>query len=132
MKKVYLFASLVILTGAIACNNSSSEKATGGAESTPKDSKPAPPSNEPEGLTLMSKSDCGTCHTADTKIVGPAYKEIAAKYPNTPENIKLLSGKVMAGGSGVWGTTPMGGHPGLAQADADKMVGYILSLADKK
>ena len=101
----------------------------GGADkSANNDSSASLPSNEPAGAAIMAKNDCNTCHTADTKIVGPSFKEIAAKYPNTPENVALLTGKVIAGGSGVWGTTPMAGHPGLSKGDAEQMVKYILSM----
>lgn len=82
----------------------------------------------PEGQELMTKSDCYTCHTADTKIVGPALKDIAAKYPNTPENVKMLAEKVVKGGAGVWGTTPMAPHSTLSAADAEKMTAYILTV----
>ena len=127
MKKVYLFIAVGLSICTIACNNSSTEKTTT-TTTTETTTAPAAPSNEPPGSALISKSDCGTCHTADTKIVGPAYKEIAAKYPNTPENVAKLVTKVMGGGSGVWGTTPMAAHPALSKTDAEVMVSYILSM----
>ena len=129
LKKVYSIIALGLIActiGTISCKNSGTEK-TGTATETA-NTTTTPPSNEPPGAALISKSDCGTCHTADTKIVGPAYKEIAAKYPNTPENVSMLVNKVMGGGSGVWGTTPMAAHPALSKADAEVMVSYILSM----
>jgi cytochrome c len=81
-----------------------------------------------EGKQLLSKNDCLTCHKLDIKVVGPAYIDVAKKYPASEANYDLLSKKVIAGGSGVWGTAPMAPHPALAPADAKKMIEYILSL----
>lgn len=81
-----------------------------------------------EGKQLIAKSDCMACHKLDVKIVGPAYKEIAKKYAATPSNYTLLAGKIIKGGGGVWGQISMTAHPALTEAEARKMVKYILSL----
>ncbi|MGZ3754100.1 MAG: c-type cytochrome [Mucilaginibacter sp.] len=81
-----------------------------------------------EGKALLSKSDCLTCHKLDMKLVGPAYIDVAKKYPASPANYDILSKKVIAGGSGNWGAVAMAPHATLAPADAMKMVEYILSL----
>ncbi|HVW97267.1 MAG TPA: c-type cytochrome [Mucilaginibacter sp.] len=80
------------------------------------------------GAKLMAGSDCNTCHKADVKVVGPALKDIAAKYPPTDANIDSLTNKVIKGGSGHWGDIPMAPHPQLAKNDVKEMVKYILSL----
>ena len=80
------------------------------------------------GAKLIAASDCLTCHKIDAKVIGPAYKDVAAKYPATEANIDSLANKVIKGGSGVWGATPMTGHPALSIDDAKTMVKYILSL----
>lgn len=80
------------------------------------------------GKELIAKSDCLTCHKEDTKVIGPAYKDVAKKYEATDANVKLLAGKIIAGGQGVWGEIPMSPHPQVSQADAETMVRYILSL----
>jgi len=80
------------------------------------------------GKQALSKSDCLACHKEDAKLVGPAYKEVAAKYPATEANYEMLTKKIIAGGSGNWGQVPMSPHPQLASADVKKMVQYILSL----
>ncbi|MEO8886032.1 MAG: c-type cytochrome [Mucilaginibacter sp.] len=80
------------------------------------------------GKGLLAKSDCLSCHKVDMKIVGPAYIDVAKKYPANEANYELLTKKVIAGGSGNWGTTAMAAHPTLAAADVKKMVEYILSL----
>jgi cytochrome c len=81
-----------------------------------------------KGLNLVATSDCLTCHDINKKITGPTYAEIAKKYEPTKENITLLAGKIITGGSGVWGTVPMTPHDGLPQEDAEAMVKYVLSL----
>ena len=81
-----------------------------------------------EGKALISKSDCLACHKLDVKLVGPAYADVAKKYPSTPANVTMLANKVIKGGTGVWGQIPMTPHPTLALADAKKMVKYVLSL----
>lgn len=79
------------------------------------------------GKALIAKSDCMGCHTLQNKMVGPAYSEVAKKYPLTAANITKLSKKIMSGGSGVWGAVPMSPHPALTSPDASKMVKYILA-----
>jgi cytochrome c len=84
------------------------------------------------GKVLIEKSDCKSCHLIDQKSAGPSYKDVAAKYASQPEAVAYLSTKIIKGGSGVWGTTEMAAHPQISDADASKMVEYILSLADSK
>lgn len=81
-----------------------------------------------KGETLISKSDCFACHKVNEKLLGPSYKEVANKYPNTKANIDYLVNKIKLGGSGVWGAIPMSPHPALSDDDAEAMVQYILSL----
>ena len=81
-----------------------------------------------KGEQLISSSDCLTCHKVDAKIVGPAYIDVAKKYPATDENIEMLASKIIAGGSGTWGEIPMAPHPAITKDDAKEMVKYILAL----
>src|SRR5215213_6429955 len=81
-----------------------------------------------KGLNLVATSDCLTCHQINQKVTGPSYADIAKKYEPTKENITMLAGKIITGGSGVWGTVPMTPHDGLPQEDAETMVKYVLSL----
>ena|SRR5438309_5151742 len=81
-----------------------------------------------KGLNLIAGSDCLTCHKMDEKLVGPAYRDVAKKYPNTPEMIDSLSNKIIHGGAGNWGPVAMTPHQSLSKADAETMVKYILSL----
>jgi cytochrome c len=82
------------------------------------------------GSTLIEKSDCKACHALNQKSVGPSFYEIAIRYKDRPEMVDSLVNKVIDGGSGVWGQSPMSAHPQLAKKDVGKMVGYILSLKD--
>ncbi|HMR89654.1 MAG TPA: DUF1080 domain-containing protein [Saprospiraceae bacterium] len=86
------------------------------------------PGGLPEGLKLIAKSDCKTCHNKNLQTIGPAYTAIAQKYKNTPENITMLVGKVIKGGSGVWGEQVMTPHADLPEEDVTEMVKYIMSL----
>jgi len=88
----------------------------------------AAPADNSAGEQLIAKSDCIGCHNKDKKIIGPAYVDIAAKYPLTDENVDHLAGKVISGGMGVWGEIPMTPHESLSKDDAKTMVKYILSL----
>lgn len=81
-----------------------------------------------KGLELIGKSDCLTCHKVKEKLIGPAYADVAAKYENNEENIKMLAGKIIKGGKGVWGEVPMTPHPQISEADAEQMVKYIFLL----
>jgi cytochrome c len=81
-----------------------------------------------KGAQLVAASDCASCHREAEKLVGPAYRDVAAKYPATAANVTLLAGKIIKGGKGNWGDIPMTPHPALSEADAREMVGYILSL----
>jgi cytochrome c len=81
-----------------------------------------------DGKALIEASDCRTCHQDAVKVIGPAYTDVAKKYPNTPANVKMLAGKVIGGGKGNWGEIPMTPHPNVSQGDAEAMVSYILSM----
>jgi len=81
-----------------------------------------------QGVKLLAGSDCNICHAVDSKIVGPAFQDVAAKYPATDANISTLANKVVAGGRGAWGDIPMVPHPTLSVNDAKQMIKYILSL----
>jgi cytochrome c len=90
--------------------------------------KKAAPSVTEQGKSLIANSNCLSCHKLDIKLIGPAFKDIAAKYPANEANYDQLSKKVIAGGSGNWGEVPMSAHPDIKPDDAKKMVTYILSV----
>lgn len=81
-----------------------------------------------DGEKLIAKSDCVGCHKIDKKLIGPSYLDIAKKYPLNDKNVAYLSGKIIKGGSGVWGAVPMSAHGSIKKEDAKSMAKYILSL----
>lgn len=84
------------------------------------------------GAKLMAGSDCASCHFADKKSIGPEYRLVAQKYRGQADAVKLISQKIIHGGSGVWGDVAMAAHPQIKPEDADKIADYILSLGDLK
>jgi cytochrome c len=80
------------------------------------------------GEELMKTSGCAACHAIDKKVVGPAYKDVAAKYKNDKTAETRLVAKVKAGGAGVWGAVPMAPNTGVKDEDIKTLVHWILSL----
>ncbi|MGH7186461.1 MAG: c-type cytochrome [Pseudomonadota bacterium] len=76
---------------------------------------------------LAEKKNCMACHQTDKKLVGPSYKEVAAKYRTQKDAQKLLVEKVKKGGVGAWGQIPMPPNPGVPDADLNAMVKWILA-----
>lgn len=81
-----------------------------------------------KGETLAKSNGCMACHTVDKKLVGPGYKEVAAKYKGDKDAEAKLMKKIKDGGSGVWGPVPMPPHPSISDADLKTMADWILSL----
>jgi cytochrome c len=77
---------------------------------------------------MMKKNGCNACHAEDKKVIGPAYKDVAAKYKGDAGAVAKLTEKVKKGGSGVWGPVPMPPNTQVKDADAKKMVELILAL----
>ena len=76
---------------------------------------------------LAKKHNCLACHTIDKKVVGPSYKEVAAKYRSDPGAEAKLFDKVKKGGQGVWGQIPMPPNAAVPDADIRALVKWILS-----
>lgn len=76
---------------------------------------------------LATSKNCMTCHAVDKKLVGPAFKEVAAKYAGQNVVDKLAT-KIMKGGSGVYGPVPMPANTQVNEADAKKLAAWVLSL----
>ena len=75
---------------------------------------------------LAQKKNCLACHAVDKKVVGPAYKEVAAKYAGQKDAVEKLTQKVMKGGVGAWGQIPMPANPQVSEAEAMQLVTWIL------
>jgi cytochrome c len=80
-------------------------------------------------LELAKKSNCMSCHTVDKKLVGPSYKDVAAKYAGKADAVKTLSAKVKAGGKGAWGEIPMPPNANVKDADIETLVKWVLAGA---
>ena len=78
-------------------------------------------------VALAKKSGCLKCHEVDKKLVGPAYKEVAAKYKGDKNAEAMLIDKVKKGSSGVWGPTPMPPNVLVSDADVKTLVEWVLS-----
>lgn len=131
MKKVLFITTTAIIV--MACGGGSTEagKEVAATATTAATTSGNALSDNPDyqkGMALVAGSDCLTCHKTSEKNIGPAYKEVAAKYENTEENVKMLAGKIIKGGSGNWGAIPMTPHPQLKEEDVEQMVKYILLL----
>lgn len=127
MKKYLVSLSLLAILAACGGSEEKKEAAAAPAATTSTEDLSSNP-DYTKGLELIGKSDCLTCHKVSDKLIGPSYKEVAAKYDNTEENITMLAGKIIKGGQGVWGSIPMTPHPAISEDDAKAMVKYILLL----
>jgi len=78
---------------------------------------------------LASKYGCLACHAAATKLVGPSYKEVAAKYAGDAGSVDTLVKSIRNGGSGRWGDMAMPPQPQVPEADAKKLAEWILGGA---
>ena len=76
---------------------------------------------------LARQKNCMACHAADKKLVGPSYKDVAAKYAGQSDAAAKLAGKIQKGGSGVWGQVPMPGNPQVSAEEAKQLANWVLS-----
>ncbi|MBU0588393.1 MAG: c-type cytochrome [Gammaproteobacteria bacterium] len=77
---------------------------------------------------LATSKNCMACHAVDKKLVGPAFKDVAAKYAGDKSAADKLAAKVIKGGSGVWGAIPMPANTQVSEAESKKLVAWVLSL----
>lgn len=77
---------------------------------------------------LARSKNCMACHAVGNKVVGPAYKDVAAKYAGDAGAEDRLTQKVLKGGSGVWGPVPMPANAQVSEAEARTLVKWVLSL----
>ena len=68
------------------------------------------------------------CHAVDRKLVGPAYKDVAAKYAGQKDAAAKLAEKIMKGGVGAWGPVPMPANPQVSPTEAKKLAHWVLTL----
>ena len=77
---------------------------------------------------LAQKKNCMACHATDKKLIGPAYKDVAAKYAGQKDAADKLAEKIVKGGSGVWGAVPMPANPQVTPAEAKQLATWVLSV----
>lgn len=126
MKINFLIVIFCAFTAIYSCNDSGKK----GMDNT-NATKSEDPDVE-EGLNLIAKSDCLTCHQVEEQAIGPAYRAIAKKYRGNPEIIDTLADRIIKGSAGNWGAVPMNAHPSLSMEEASLMVKYILSLNENE
>jgi cytochrome c len=76
---------------------------------------------------LAQSKNCMACHSVDKKLVGPSYKDIAKKYAGQKDSAAMLATKIIKGGSGNWGAVPMPANSQVSDAEAQKLVSWILA-----
>jgi cytochrome c len=76
---------------------------------------------------LAKAKNCTACHAVDKKLIGPAYKDVAAKYASDKDAVAKLSKKVREGGVGVWGQIPMPANPQVSADEATALAKWVLT-----
>jgi cytochrome c len=76
---------------------------------------------------LARSKNCVACHHVERKMIGPSYKAVAERYAKDESAIKTLSEKVIKGGAGSWGQTPMPPQTSVSPAEAEALVKWILA-----
>ena len=78
-------------------------------------------------LKLATTKNCMSCHAVERKVLGPSFKDIAAKYKGNKAAGDLLATKIIKGGAGVWGPVPMPANNQVSEADSKKLSAWILA-----
>jgi cytochrome c len=78
-------------------------------------------------LQLATAKNCMACHAVATKLVGPSYKDVAAKYAGQKDAVDKLAGKILKGGSGVWGPVPMPANAQVSPDEAKKLAAWVMT-----
>lgn len=76
---------------------------------------------------LAKAKNCMACHAVANKLVGPAFKDVAAKYAGQKDAEAKLTAKVLKGGAGAWGAVPMPANPQVSPAEAATLVKWIMA-----
>lgn len=76
---------------------------------------------------LATAKNCMACHAVDKKLVGPSYKDVAAKYGGDKSAVDKLAVKIVKGGAGVWGPVPMPANPQVSEAEARKLAAWVMT-----
>lgn len=90
--------------------------------------KAEPAVSEADFMQLAKKGNCLACHSVDKKVVGPSFRDVAAKYRGDAGAEGRLADKIAKGGSGVWGAMAMPASPKISETDRRALAKYVLSL----
>ena len=85
-------------------------------------------SNAWSDQALATSKNCMACHATDKKLVGPAYKDVAAKYAGDKTTADKLAAKIQKGGAGVWGPVPMPANTQVSETEAKKLAAWVLTV----
>ena len=77
---------------------------------------------------LAQAKSCLACHATDKKLVGPSYKDVAAKYAGQKDAAAMLATKIQKGGVGAWGQVPMPANPQVSADEAKTLAAWVLSI----
>ena len=78
-------------------------------------------------IKLAQSKNCMACHAVNTKILGPSFKDVAAKYAKNPKAVDLLANKIIKGGKGVWGEIPMPASANVSPEEAKRLATWVLA-----
>jgi cytochrome c551/c552 len=102
------------------------------AVATAAQAAPAPAPAFAKVQPLLSGNSCLACHSVEQKVVGPAYKDVAAKYKGRADAAAYLSKKIKGGSTGVWGEMVMPPNTGVNDADLKTIVDWLVAGASMK
>jgi cytochrome c len=111
-----------------AAESAPAEAETAAAAEAAPAAAPAPAAPAGDALAVATSSGCMACHQVETKVVGPAYKEVAGKYKGDTAALDRLVAKVKAGGVGTWGQIPMPPNAHVSDENIRTIVEWILTL----
>lgn len=78
-------------------------------------------------IALATTKNCMACHAVEKKVLGPSFKDVAAKYADKPDAVTKLAEKIVKGGGGVWGPVPMPANTQVNAAEATKLATWIMT-----
>jgi cytochrome c len=78
---------------------------------------------------LLKANACTACHATSSRLIGPAFQDVAARYAGRADAVDYLAGRIRSGGQGVWGSIPMPGQAQLPDADARAIAAWLVGGA---
>jgi cytochrome c len=138
MKYLGLYGLIIFIIG-ISCQESKKNEVENSIKNNTKDYIRAIPGKDDSldlelvksGEVLIAYSDCYDCHRTENRSKGPAFQDIAKRYPIQEVYINHLARKIIQGSTGAWGYPVMDPHPNISMEEAKIMASFILSLKEK-